>query len=426
MRRWCHKDSRFRPLITVRWRLQQRMFRWFGAAILVTGVVVASVMNILGAESGWHQEMARFENFTRDNFESTWQEPERRDAFGTSLHERFDVDVTLLDGKGQEVKRFGVGGCCAPLRVFLGPQAELGEVQICSDRYRQVKASRILVAVLICCVMLWIASGAIAHKLSKPIVELARVAGDLGAGKLSSRIDTQNGEFKGEEHTLADVINDMANRIERQLADQRALLATVSHEIRTPLARMRLLVEMARDRSTDQATLDKLDREVIEIDALVSDLLASSRIDFSTLNATSLDAREIATAALERTHVDPTALLFEAEVPTFPGDPTLVARAIHNLLENARCHAGGVSQMRVFDRGDHIAFEVEDEGPGLAPGDEMKIFRPFYRGERPSNAGSIGLGLSLVRRIAEAHGGVAYARNREGCAGACVGVTFAR
>jgi signal transduction histidine kinase len=402
------------------------MFRWFGAAILITGIVVASVMNILGAESGWHQEIARFESFTRHNFESSWQDPARRDDFARSLHERLAVDVTLLDNQGQELGRFGAGSCCAPMRILLGPQADLGEVQICSDKFRHVNASRILLAVLICCVMLWVASGAIAYKLSKPVADLARVAGDLGAGKLTSRLDTRSGEFKGEEHVLADVINDMADRIERQLADQRALLATVSHEIRTPLARMRLLVEMARDRSTDQVTLDKLDREVIEIDALVSDLLASSRIDFSTLNATSLDAREISTAALERTHVDPTALLFEASEPTFPGDPTLVARAIHNLLENARHHAGGVSQLRVFDRGDHIAFEVEDEGPGLAPGDEMKIFRPFYRGERPSNSGSVGLGLSLVRRIAEAHGGVAYARNREGGVGACVGVTFAR
>ncbi|HEX7664266.1 MAG TPA: HAMP domain-containing sensor histidine kinase, partial [Polyangiaceae bacterium] len=249
---------------------------------------------------------------------------------------------------------------------------------------------------------LWICAGWIAHRVSRDWVEIVRVAEDLGRGKLKSRVHMDR-PYHGESHMLARVLNDMATRIEKQLADQRALLATVSHEIRTPLARLRLLVELTREKLGEASTpaeIEEIDREVVEIDALVADLLASSRIDFSAMSPKELDAVEVARQAMRRASIDPKCLEAPASVVAFEGDATLTTRAVTNLIENARKHGGGVAKVTVGNGGPNVRIEVEDDGPGFLPGEESRIFEPFYR--RPSvkaEAQSLGLGLALVQRI---------------------------
>jgi signal transduction histidine kinase len=253
--------------------------------------------------------------------------------------------------------------------------------------------------------------------------ELGRVANELGSGNFAARVRLDARHRFGEAAALALTINDMAARIERHLAEQRELLAAVSHELRTPLARIRLLTEMARGQGTNEKTLDDLDREVMEMDALVGDLLASSRMDFAVLSRRPLDAVETAERALERAGADPAALVVErdsAERGPIPiqADATLLGRALANLIDNAKKHGGGVEALKVKRADGRVTFEVEDHGDGFIAGEEGRVFEPFYR---RSEQGSLGLGLSLVKRIAEAHGGRAYAGNRrEG--GACVGV----
>src|SRR5260370_5021133 len=199
--------------------------------------------------------------------------------------------------------------------------------------------------------MLWAASGAIARRLVRPLSELSRVAEDIGQGRLKSRVQL-SGRDGAEFWMVGGVMNEMASRIEKQLADQRALLATVSHEIRTPLSRMRLLIEFAREKTEENlarwtdakdplAELAELEREVTEIDVLVSDLLASSRIDFTALTRTKLDAAEVAKTALERASIDVGKLVGPGELASFEGDATLVARAVSNLLANAKRYATG-------------------------------------------------------------------------------------
>jgi two-component system OmpR family sensor kinase len=227
---------------------------------------------------------------------------------------------------------------------------------------------------------------------------------------------------------LAEAFNDMAARIERQVADQRELLAAVSHELRTPLARMRVLTEILRDGGGDPKTLDQVDREVVELDALVGELLASSRLDFGQLTLRPLEAQELGARALERSGLPVALLSVEAADTTLVGDVTLLGRALANLLDNARRHGQGVEALRLIERDGHLAFCVEDRGPGLQPGEETRIFEPFYRKDRGGEAreaGSLGLGLALVQRIARTHGGEAFAENRPG-GGARVGFSVQR
>jgi signal transduction histidine kinase len=246
--------------------------------------------------------------------------------------------------------------------------------------------------------------------------QLAAAARELGDGKLSTRVDLR-GSVPEEAMVLAESFNEMASRIERQLAEQRELLAAVSHELRTPLGHMRLLVELARDGGPSEKILRDLEQEVLEIDALVGQLLASSRLEFAQVNRAPLEATELAKKALDRAGADASLLKVEAPDLRFEGDPTLLQRALANLLDNARKHGQGIRQLAVRARDGAVVFEVDDQGQGFAPGEEAHAFDAFKRGANGApratghDAGSLHLGLSLVRRIAEAHGGRAYAQN---------------
>lgn len=162
------------------------------------------------------------------------------------------------------------------------------------------------------------------------------------------------------------------------------------------------------------------------MDGLVGDLLAAARIDFEAVSPRELNAVDLANRAME---IGGKALLDVVGEPgSVRADPTLAARALSGLLDNARRHGGGNVALRIRSEGDFIRFTVEDDGPGFAVGDEEQAFTPFWRGPtadgRPVPRGE-GLGLALVRQIAEAHGGAAGAERRaEG--GARVWLTLPR
>ena len=236
-----------------RWRgrrprsLQSKMFFWFGATILMTGLTVGAVMWLLGSSGPtWHQEFARVQRFTLGRFARVWDAPPERDEFARSIARDLDVDVQLTDADGRVLGTFGEPLTCpgAGVKVTRGHEV-LGGLKVCATRHHGFGPLRLMTALGVAGAMLWGASGVLARKLSRPIAELVRVAQDIGAGRLSSRVRPGRHPV-GEVRVLGEVLNDMASRIEQQMKDQRALLATVSHEIRTPLARMRLLIEMAR------------------------------------------------------------------------------------------------------------------------------------------------------------------------------------
>ena len=443
-------------------RLRRKIFVWFGISIAVTAAVVATLVNRAGG-IGSASSVERARAFVSGQFAAVWTEPARRDALAADLARDLELNVRLTDEQGRAIGSFGETCKGAFVSTTVAKeQRVLGHVDFCDLHHRHPS---FFIPIAVAIGMLWAASGAIAHRLVRPLSELSRVAEDIGKGQLTSRVrlsPRQGMEFM----MVGNVMNEMASRIEKQLADQRALLATVSHEIRTPLSRMRLLIEFAREKteatlarlSELQAALAKsageprrdgaarsdepadvtppksplsemaqLEREVTEIDALVSDLLASSRIDFTALTRTDLDAIEVAKNALERAGVDASRLEVTGGPLKFSGDATLVARAVSNLLENAKRHAGGVEILRVESRPGMVAFIVEDGGPGFAEGDEQRVFEPFYKRVSVASNGeeSVGLGLALVKKIAEAHDGRVFAENREK-GGARVGVCFAR
>lgn len=399
-----------------RWRrkhtLQRRIFLWLGATIVVSAVVTAGLVGLLSPTERMQRDADGWARFVSGRLEEVWEAPERRTAFIEDLHDDLHVVAVLYDASGAELHR--AGGVCEDtwgnIRLTRRNGAALGHLEVCADAYRWGGWRSLIVFFAVLCV-LWGASGVLARRLFRKLRELEEMASKLADGDLSVRSGLSP-DRDGELGILGCTLDQMATRVDKQLADQRELLAAVSHELRTPLGHLRVLLEMAREHPA-ASVLDDAEREIIELDGLVGQLLASSKVDYGGLDLQPIDALTLARRALVRAELSETLLETEGRGALVELDPTLISRALDNLLRNAQQHGGGARRLNVRFEEREIVFAVEDAGPGFAAKDRERVFDAFYRGEHRAG-GSLGLGLSLVARIATAHGGRAWIENIEG------------
>jgi signal transduction histidine kinase len=222
---------------------------------------------------------------------------------------------------------------------------------------------------------------------------------ELGEGNLAARVAV---EGKDEVATLARSFNESAARVEQLVRSHKMLLANCSHELRTPLARIRMATEKLAGPESPAAI--EMARSIAELDALIGEMLLASRLDAMSRPERQESVDLLALAAEEAVHFGREAT---GEALHILGDPALLRRMIRNLLDNAQRHAGGATRIvvqRAPAESGRVQLVVDDQGPGVSPGERERIFEPFFRAANLATRGT-GLGLSIVRQVARAHGG---------------------
>lgn len=266
-----------------------------------------------------------------------------------------------------------------------------------------------------------VAAGAwpVANRLTRRLQALRNGVEAFGSGQLQHRVAV---EGKDEVAALAGSFNEAAQRIEDLVTSNRSLLANASHELRSPLARLKMAVSIMGDMPPQRAAQlkEEIHQDIRELDALVEEVLLASRLDAkSDIERAPVDLLGLATEEARRV---------EAELQVEPGlftqpymaDERLLRRAVRNLLENAKRYGGpqGID-LALVRLPAQIEIRVCDRGAGVPEAQRDRIFEPFYRlPGHAEHAGGVGLGLSLVRQIAQRHGGQVRCEGREG-GGSC-------
>ncbi|MCW5634434.1 MAG: HAMP domain-containing protein, partial [Rubrivivax sp.] len=276
-------------------------------------------------------------------------------------------------------------------------------------------------AALLAVLFLAVAAGAwpVVRRLTRRLEALKRGVEAFGSGQLHHRVEE---EGRDEVAALATSFNQAAARIEALLRSHQNLLANASHELRSPLARLKMALAMLDEDAgpAERAALKReVDANIAELDALVEEVLMSSRLDATQGNGDQLPADPVALlplAAEEAAHLG-------ADVGGEPlqvrGDERLLRRALRNLLENGQRYGGGEVEVQLVRQGPLAEVRVCDRGPGVPEAFRERIFEPFFRlPGHAERAGGVGLGLALVRQIAGRHGGHVRCEPREG-GGSC-------
>ncbi|MBI1243529.1 MAG: HAMP domain-containing protein [Alphaproteobacteria bacterium] len=247
-----------------------------------------------------------------------------------------------------------------------------------------------------------------AHRLARPLEALAGEAARAGAG-LEAQVNAM-ADAPNEVRTIGSALARMRGQLVRHVEDRTRLLAAISHDLRTPLTRLRLRAEGIGEESEKLKALSDLE----EMERMIAETLEFARADALEAKPERFDL-----AALVETIVDERVDL--GRKVAYAGPASLVIegragamkRAIANLVENALAY-GGNADVHLAERDDTIEISVTDEGPGIPPDQLEEVFRPFVRLEtsRSRETGGAGLGLSVVRDIARAHGGDVILRNR--------------
>jgi signal transduction histidine kinase len=257
----------------------------------------------------------------------------------------------------------------------------------------------------------------IAGRVLAPIAHITQVAREIQVRELSRRIelDGPDDELK----RLADTFDSMLARLDAAFASQRRFVADASHELRTPLATIKANLELALTDADGNAesrarAAAVIKRAIDRMARLTDDLLALARLDAPTnghgpvdLAAVVEDAREefAAAAAARGVGIEVVAGTEQAVA----GDRDVLKRALANLLDNAFRHSpdGVPVRLAAERRNGWAVLSVADGGTGLTPDEQQLVFERFWRSDasRSRESGGAGLGLAIVRRIAESHGG---------------------
>ncbi|MDR0549003.1 MAG: HAMP domain-containing histidine kinase [Deltaproteobacteria bacterium] len=294
-----------------------------------------------------------------------------------------------------------------------------------------------LMAIIMCGLFgSWLLSRAIA----RPLTRLAAYAKKIAKGDLALRLPKTESSRGDEIGDLARAFNQMTETLVGLLENERRLMRDISHDLRSPLSRVRLTLALVREKLTatlapySQRYFQLLDQDVARLENMLTSVLERARLEsvgFKGLEKRPLNLKNLVLASVRD-------FLFKAEsenksieVPslldlTILGDEEIIKSALDNLLSNAVYYTAKWTTVTVsLERQvESIVLAVEDRGPGVPEEWLLAIFKPFFRTDeaRRSSSGGFGLGLSIVQKAADLHGGRTTAVNVRGERGEILGL----
>lgn len=419
--------------------------------LVVVSVAVGLTVSALGGRPGPHMEMPRRIGDLLAQDLAGLEGPALQARLNT-LAETFDADLVVYDSNGgvraaagdrlprpltaRERRRIAGDDRFVHRRhawLYVAPLGG-GDTLLAATAPQRHGWIRLIGTILAITLAVALVSMPSTRALTRPLERLTRTARAFGEGDLTARAGFRRPDEVGE---LAAAFDDMADRVERLLTAERELLANVSHEIRTPLSRIRVALELANEESDAAAARGRLlsiREDIAELEALLENVLTATRMDLAgqggrlPLAREAVHIEDVLADSIRRfseVHGDRALRLDAADgLAPIEADRALLRRVVDNLLDNAAKYAPGDLPIEIVAApvGDGVRVEVRDRGPGVDPEDLPRLFEPFFRAERSRNreGGGVGLGLSLCRRIVEAHGGRIFAEARDGG-----GTTFA-
>ena len=272
--------------------------------------------------------------------------------------------------------------------------------------------------------------------ITRPIGSLRKAARELAAGNLTARAKSSNAKpsaRSGDElHGLVYDFNVMAERLQSLVDSHKLLLRDVSHELRSPLARLSVALEWAREEAQPgiEEQLERMESEVVRLNALIGQLLSLSHLE----SATSLPTKQRFSIAHVVEELLPD-MEYEAHIRNsyvgftdsssaesgVLGNPELLGRAIENVIRNAIAYTAEGTSVEVLlseqsmSGASQLIMEVRDHGPGVPKAALKSIFHPFYRLDdaRRRSTGGFGVGLAIAERAVQLHEGEIAARNAD-------------
>ena len=264
----------------------------------------------------------------------------------------------------------------------------------------------------------------LSRRILAPVESLSTAARALARGDFSRRVEVRSKDEVGQ---LARTFNSMASELAATEELRRTLVADVAHELRTPLSNIRGYLEAMRDGmlSADKATLGSMHEEVLLLTRLIEDLqqLALAESGQLRLDIKPCDLSQLVMSAVAglQPQIEPKGINITTDVgggTMVQADPERIGQVLRNLLANAANYtsSGGNIRISVLQSSDEIRVEVQDTGTGIPEEELPFVFERFYRVDKSRSraTGGVGLGLTIAKRLVEAHGGKINVESREG------------
>ncbi|MER7189879.1 sensor histidine kinase [Streptomyces flaveolus] len=382
------------PLPWLRPTIRIRLTLLYGGMFLIAGILLLSIIYLLAAQAL-----------------NTGNEPLFKIVGGTDIKVASDKCPVVNNASNLSLSTFNAA------------------ISECIDHQRQVALdnllSRSLLALLGLAVIAFAFGYAMAGRVLSPLGRITRTARAVAGSDLSRRIELDGPDDELKE--LADTFDDMLERLQRAFTAQQRFVGNASHELRTPLAINRTLLEVHLSDPNAPVELQQLGKTLLATnersEQLVEGLLLLARSDNQIVERKPVDLAEVAGQAIDQVHAEAEAkgvrIKGDREPAVVQGNGVLLERIALNLLQNAVrynvAEQGWVEVTTAVENGQAVLV-VTNTGPVVPAYEIDNLFEPFrrLRTERTGSDKGVGLGLSIARSVARAHGGHIYAQPREG------------